>query len=199
MIKVLEPGLKSPENEDIGVIPGWKYYRSHPIIQGSFFSVTLLQSRDAQLKVKTSCDCIKREKQCSKKRFWPTIPCLAFSINRYLHFEIMLKHSVTWPALASLLSAYFKCDVYSFSKDHLDYHIRMPVTCYLMYKFTYFQQLLCHSLWLFNAEDIRSPGVSNTEIVFSTKCRYLIISGSSLKTSNTGSGLLSLALTDVRK
>ena len=53
------------------------------IIQGSFFSVTLLQSRDVQLKVKTSHDCIKREKQCSKKRSWPTIPCLSFSINRY--------------------------------------------------------------------------------------------------------------------
>ena len=53
------------------------------IIQGSFFSVTLLQSRDVQLKVKTSHDCTKREKQCSKKRSWPTVPCLAFSINRY--------------------------------------------------------------------------------------------------------------------
>ena len=33
-----------------------------------------------------------------------------------------------------MLSAYFKCDVvYSLSKDHLDYHMRMPVACYLIY------------------------------------------------------------------
>ena len=91
-------------------------------------------------------------------------------LNKSLHFETMLGHSVTWPALASVLSAYFKCDVvYSFNKNHLDYHMRMQVASYLMYKFTYFQLLLCHSLWfvsdsdvsnrppLFNAEDIRSP------------------------------------------
>ena len=129
------------------------------------------------------------------------------NLIKLLHFEIMPLPDQHWPLCWVL---YLQCDeVYSFSEDHLDHHMRMPVTCYLMYKFTHSQQLLvsaggvkfqwCNCPPLFNAKDTSSPGVSNTEIIFSTKCRYLVIWGSSFtKTSNnTGSDSQSLALTDV--